>query len=59
MYNNIKGGDTVAIKESNKQVSIVLPKEIIEKIDKLADDNYLTRSQQCARIIIEYIKKPI
>lgn len=46
----------MSIKESNKQISIVLPKEIIDKIDKLADENYMTRSQQCARIIIKYIK---
>lgn len=47
----------MAVKETNKQVSIVLPKEIVDRLDKLANENYLTRSQQCARIIIEFIKE--
>ena len=45
------------IPDNKKQVMITLPNEIIEIIDKLAADNYIKRSQQISRMIIELVKK--
>lgn len=39
------------------QISVVLPKEVVEQLDAVAESNYYTRSQQAARIIIEYLKQ--
>ncbi|MCB2340875.1 hypothetical protein [Clostridium estertheticum] len=44
------------IPDNKKQVMITLPVEIIEIIDKLAEDNYIKRSQQISRMIIELVK---
>lgn len=47
----------MAIKKDNQQISIVLPKDIVEKLDKLADYEFRTRSQQAAKIIADYLEK--
>jgi metal-responsive CopG/Arc/MetJ family transcriptional regulator len=39
----------------NTQISVVLPKIIVELLDKEAKDNFYTRSQQASRIIIDYL----
>lgn len=44
------------IKESNVQRSIVLPKAIADKIQKEADDNYISFNAIVKKIIIEYYK---
>ncbi|MCB2354363.1 hypothetical protein [Clostridium estertheticum] len=44
------------IPDNKKQVMITLPVEILEIIDKLAEDNYIKRSQQISRMIIELVK---
>lgn len=41
------------------QISVVLPKEVVEHLDNIAESNYYTRSQQAARIIIEYIQQQL
>lgn len=41
--------------EDNKQISIVLPKEIVNKLELLAKEKCRTRSQQAAKIIIDYL----
>jgi metal-responsive CopG/Arc/MetJ family transcriptional regulator len=46
-----------SIPPDKKQVMITLPKVIIEKVDKLAADNFYKRSEQISRIIIEYFKE--
>ena len=42
---------------NNQQINIVLPKIIVEEIDKLAEEELRTRSQQAAKIIIDYFKQ--
>ena len=42
--------------KNNQQIAIVLPKEIIKELDELANEEVRTRSQQCAKIIIDYLK---
>lgn len=44
------------LKEGNQQISVVLPKSIIDKLDQVADEELRTRSQQAAKIIIDYFK---
>lgn len=39
----------------NTQISVVLPKIIVELLDKEASGNFFTRSQQASRIIIDYL----
>lgn len=45
------------IPSDKQQVMITLPKVIIEKIDKLATENFYKRSEQISRIIIDYFKE--
>jgi metal-responsive CopG/Arc/MetJ family transcriptional regulator len=47
----------MAIKNENQQISVVLPKSIVKKLDILATYEIRTRSQQGAKIIIDYINK--
>ena len=47
----------LGLKSDNQQISVVLPKVTIEKLDKLADEELRTRSQQAAKIIIDYFKE--
>lgn len=44
------------IKETNIQRSVVLPKEIYEKINALAKENYTTFNAIVKQILIEYFK---
>ena len=44
------------IKESNIQRSIVLPKEISDKINALAKENYTTFNAIVKKVLIEYFK---
>lgn len=44
------------IPEGKKQVMITLPESILEKIDADAEKNYIKRSQQISRIIIDHYK---
>ncbi len=44
------------IKDTNVQRTIVIPKEIAEKIDKEAKDNYCSASTMVKKILIEYYK---
>lgn len=44
------------IKNTNVQRSIVLPKDIAEKINELAKTNYTTFNQIVKQILIEYFK---
>jgi len=46
----------MAIKDENKQISVVLSKEQVEQLDMLANYEYRTRSQQAAKILIDYLK---
>ncbi len=39
----------------NTQISVVLPKIIVDSLDKEATKNFYTRSQQASRIIIDYL----
>jgi metal-responsive CopG/Arc/MetJ family transcriptional regulator len=52
----MKEGDIMPVGENNQQITVVLPKLIVEKLDKLADKEVRTRSQQAAKIIIDYFK---
>lgn len=45
------------IPSDKQQVMITLPKVIIEKIDKLAEENFYKRAEQISRIVIEYFKE--
>lgn len=45
------------IPSDKQQVTITLPKVIIEKVDTLAADNFYKRSEQISRIIIDYFKE--
>ena len=47
----------MGLAKDNQQISVVLPKSIIEKLDKLADSELRTRSQQTAKLIIDYFKE--
>jgi len=49
----------MALKEGNSQVYFALPDEIIKKLDEQAGIEYLSRSQLCKKIIIEYVKKVV
>lgn len=44
------------IKDTNMQRSIVLPKEINEKINDLAKENYTTFNAIVKQILVEYFK---
>lgn len=44
------------IKETNVQKCVVLPKEIVEKIEKEAKENYCSFSTRVKQILIEYYK---
>jgi metal-responsive CopG/Arc/MetJ family transcriptional regulator len=58
LYNQIKGVDHMAnIPSDKQQVMITLPKVIIDKIDKLAVENFCKRAEQTSRIIIDYFKE--
>lgn len=50
------GGELVAISKENTQISVVLPNEIVDKLDKDAEEELRTRSKQAAKIIIDYYK---
>ena len=45
------------IKNTNTQRSIVIPKEIAENLNKIANDNYITTTALIRRILIEYVNK--
>jgi metal-responsive CopG/Arc/MetJ family transcriptional regulator len=47
------------LSKDNIQISVVLPKEIVDRLDDIAESNYYTRSQQSARIIIEYVQQQL
>lgn len=44
------------IKNTNVQKSIIIPKEISNKIDELAKENYCSASTMIKNILIEYFK---
>ena len=44
------------VKNSNTQRSIVIPKELAEKVNKFAEENYTTLSNAIRQILIEYVK---
>lgn len=46
----------MAISKENTQISVVLPKEIVDKLDQDAEEELRTRSKQAAKIIIDYYK---
>lgn len=39
----------------NTQISVVLPQVIVDLLDEEAKENFYTRSQQAARIIIDHL----
>ena len=47
------------LSKDSVQISVVLPKLIVDRLDDIAESNYYTRSQQAARIIIEYIQQQL
>lgn len=47
------------IPEGKQQITITLPKIVIEKVDRLASENFYKRSEQISRIVIEYFKEDI
>jgi metal-responsive CopG/Arc/MetJ family transcriptional regulator len=53
----MKGVDCMALSPDTQQISVVLPKSIVEKLDKLSQEELRTRSQQAAKIIIDYFKE--
>ncbi len=59
LYNHRKGVDDCManIPEGKKQIMITLPDEIIKKIDAEAEANFIKRSQQITRIIIDRYKE--
>ena len=44
------------IKNSNIQRSVVMPKDIYEKLNQMAEENYTTVSNVIKQILIEYFK---
>lgn len=46
----------MAISSENIQVASILPKEVVEKIDKMAKKEIRSRSQQIAHILIKYFE---
>lgn len=44
------------IKDTNIQRSIVLPKAVVEQIQQVADDNYISFNAAVRKIIIDYFK---
>lgn len=44
------------IGKGNKQISITLPEEIVEKLEKDAEIEVRDRSKQAAKIIIDYYR---
>ena len=51
----MKGGVHVAISKDNIQISVVLPKDMVEgKLDKDARKELRTRSKQAAKIILDH-----
>lgn len=53
----ITNGGVLMIKNTNTQRSIVIPKEIAENLNKIANDNYITTTALIRRILIEYVNK--
>jgi metal-responsive CopG/Arc/MetJ family transcriptional regulator len=43
------------VKDSNMQIAVILPKDIVKIIDDMAKEDGRTRSQAAGRIIIKYI----
>lgn len=44
----------MAIRKENIQVTTVIPKELNKQIEEMAKKEYRTKSQQIAKILIEY-----
>jgi metal-responsive CopG/Arc/MetJ family transcriptional regulator len=42
--------------KDSQQIAVILPKDVVEKLDDLAKSELRTRSQQAAKIIIDYLK---
>jgi metal-responsive CopG/Arc/MetJ family transcriptional regulator len=51
----LKGVGHMPLSPGNTQISVVLPQVIVDMLDKEAKENFYTRSQQAARIIIDYL----
>lgn len=45
------------VKDTNIQRSIVLPKEIADKINELAKNDYLTFNGLVRKILVEYVRE--
>jgi antitoxin component of MazEF toxin-antitoxin module len=45
------------LSKGNTQISVVLPNDIVKRLDLDAEDELRTRSKQAAKIIINYYKK--
>lgn len=45
------------VSKDNQQITVVLPKDIVDKLDKIAKSEVRTRSQQAAKIILDYIEE--
>lgn len=47
----------MALKKGNSQVYFVLPDELIQELDKLAETEYMSRSMYIQRIVVEHLKE--
>ena len=47
----------MSVSKDNQQITVVLPKLMVDKLDKLARIEIRTRSQQAAKIILDYFNK--
>lgn len=52
-----KGVVHMPLSPGTQQISVVLPKAVVGKLDKLSEEELRTRSQQAAKIIIDYFKE--
>lgn len=53
----LEGVVYMPLSPDTQQISVVLPKTIVEKLDKLSTEELRTRSQQAAKIIIDHFKE--
>jgi metal-responsive CopG/Arc/MetJ family transcriptional regulator len=43
--------------KGNKQIYFKLHEKLIEELDEIADEEYMTRSQLVERLVIDFIKE--
>ena len=45
------------VSDKNQQIAVVLPKDVVEILDKYAEQEMRTRSKAAAKILIDYLRE--